>query len=810
MFFVGNFRHLPNGEAVEYLCQRHPPAARPRRCSRSTRSRSSAAGSTTRSRPRPRASPHVRMVGWVPSIAALPRAGAGLRGAAAARRRRQGQDRRVADGRARRSSPPRSAPRASTCATASTRSSPTRPADLAAGLARAAHRASAVAAPGRRRARARLRQRTTPEQVGERFLEIVEEVLAACPRSRRSPTAGGGRTSGASSPTATTVDAVERHARARSPSRARRCSSSRAATTRWWRSTGGAARTSRRRRTAAGPATTPPTARRRSATSRRCASAAPRYLAIPGSSFWWLHHYARLTAHLEARYRRIHSSEHLVVFDLGGRARGEFPPPGSRAGRVLVLGCLRTPRGEAPPRIVAELDRSERFTVTQRGARRARRASRRPAPLPTSGPRATGRCSSATRPCCRGASSTTSCGGDRDRRRRRGRALPAGSRRRHRRRGPPVTERLHGVLGREIEGRDPVPVLALRGGARRAGAGGLIDAVPIELATPLGDDDPLAYSDVRDVFVGDAGRPPASRAPQPGPPAPLISVLVATYDRPELLAQVPGGILRADAARRRLRGRRRRRRLARGRRRERVLASSPPRLPLTWTRIEHAGRSAAKNLAVMLARARSCCSSTTTTRRRPTSSSDTSRARAQPRGGGRRSSATPTGPPSSRSRRSCTTSPTSTSCSSPTRTSSRASAATGGRSGRAGSPASARCSCATACTTSGSTTRSTSRWRGGWPATGSRSSTSPPPAASWPGRSTSTPSAPQRGEGPAQAVIAALHPDAEIARVPAGRGRRGALAGGAARARRRSIQRIRELESEPSTTRTPAPSATSA
>ena len=57
-----------------------------------------------------------------------------------------------------------------------------------------------------------------------------------------------------------------------------------------------------------------------------------------------------------------------------------------------------------------------------------------------------------------------------------------------------------------------------------------------------------------------------------------------------------------------------------------------------------------------------------------------------------------------------------------------------------------RCSCATACTTSASTTRSTSRWRGGSRRPACGSSTTRRRAASWPGRSTSrrSASAPRR------------------------------------------------------------------
>ena len=64
--------------------------------------------------------------------------------------------------------------------------------------------------------------------------------------------------------------------------------------------------------------------------------------------------------------------------------------------------------------------------------------------------------------------------------------------------------------------------------------------------------------------------------------------------------RMPRGLLRADARRSRLRGGGRRRRVSRRPRRGGA-GGVRDRLPLTWTRIEHAGRSAAKNLAVLLA-----------------------------------------------------------------------------------------------------------------------------------------------------------------------------------------------------------------
>ncbi|MGH9135739.1 MAG: glycosyltransferase, partial [Acidimicrobiales bacterium] len=133
-------------------------------------------------------------------------------------------------------------------------------------------------------------------------------------------------------------------------------------------------------------------------------------------------------------------------------------------------------------------------------------------------------------------------------------------------------------------------------GASPEGPVTLIDTAPITLARPISDDagDPLSYSRVVDV-------PGLRRSELASAAVPRISVLIATYDRPELLA----GCLQAfadqtldpsafelvvvddgspgDAT-------------------GEVLERFAARLPLVWVRIDHAGRSAAKNLAVQLAR----------------------------------------------------------------------------------------------------------------------------------------------------------------------------------------------------------------
>jgi GT2 family glycosyltransferase len=168
--------------------------------------------------------------------------------------------------------------------------------------------------------------------------------------------------------------------------------------------------------------------------------------------------------------------------------------------------------------------------------------------------------------------------------------------------GPPVTERLSGVLAREVGAVTPLPLLAVRGDAETQGHVALVDAVPITLGVPLATAaDPSAFSHVSDVFVAkQEGAERAVRRGQ-GSPAPLISVVIATYDRPELLAEclarfcdqtLPVAdfeVVVVDDG-------------SENERMEGVLEEMAGRLPLTWARIEHAGRAAAKNLGVLLAR----------------------------------------------------------------------------------------------------------------------------------------------------------------------------------------------------------------
>ena len=96
--FIGNFRHSPNGEAVEYLCRDVLPRLNPALLAAHPVDVVGSRLDTSRRRARRRTAQ--RQDGRLgPVRRALPRARAGLRRSAAARRGRQGEGRRVAGGR---------------------------------------------------------------------------------------------------------------------------------------------------------------------------------------------------------------------------------------------------------------------------------------------------------------------------------------------------------------------------------------------------------------------------------------------------------------------------------------------------------------------------------------------------------------------------------------------------------------------------------------------------------------------------------------------------------------------------------------
>jgi glycosyltransferase involved in cell wall biosynthesis len=322
-----------------------------------------------------------------------------------------------------------------------------------------------------------------------------------------------------------------------------------------------------------------------------------RYLVVPSAQFWWLHYYKELAEHLESAYRRIYFDEHLIVFDLAPDPRPpccERRPSGGRK-RVLVLGTYDAARSGPPAQLAEELDRSERFDVRQQW--------RPTAPDAVAGMEAEEADwilhvdASAILPTgfvddfLSAVDALAALGVER--------AQPAhisGPQA-----GPPGSEQLLGVLGRELGAGLPLPVTAVRAGAERDGVTAIVDAVPIALAQPIrSDEGQIAGQRVLDVFQDDADGLRRSVQRSDVPDAPHISVMLATYDRPTLLAGCLEGFCRQTLPASNFEivvvddG-------SPGSETQRLLADYSSRLPLVWTRIHHSGRGAAKNLSLLLA-----------------------------------------------------------------------------------------------------------------------------------------------------------------------------------------------------------------
>jgi hypothetical protein len=119
------------------------------------------------------------------------------------------------------------------------------------------------------------------------------------------------------------------------------------------------------------------------------------FLLLPSSSFWWLDHYRGLTTHIEERYPRLWADESCIVFELG-RPNGGGPatngggastaliaqtrpwvlPAAKRSSRhqrtgsfsVLVLGVYMGDRANLVDDIVGHLGNSKACKVSQRWA----------------------------------------------------------------------------------------------------------------------------------------------------------------------------------------------------------------------------------------------------------------------------------------------------------------------------------------------------------------------------------------------------------------------------------------------------------
>ena len=319
-----------------------------------------------------------------------------------------------------------------------------------------------------------------------------------------------------------------------------------------------------------------------------------RWFALPTAASSWRHRYPELLDHLETRHRRLHHDEHLALYDLDGH-RSRVAGASAPIATVHVLGTYAAGGTGPSPTLLATLRGSGGLTVTQ-----SWRSAAEPAPsIPHDASDADYVVAIDDRAIlpARFLEDLVATQEElrADRLQPAHHSGPAA--------GPPITERSLGTVAREVDAVTPLPVLSVRRGAELTGPAVLSDDVTVGLRTPL----PLAEPGSPSPKVLKAwARAPDGEAvvftrPEPDTP-PRISVLIATHDRPELLRSclesfVTQTLDRSDF--------------------EVVVVddgSDDPvvpaivdefadRLQAVGVRIPHTGRSGAKNLAVMLARA---------------------------------------------------------------------------------------------------------------------------------------------------------------------------------------------------------------
>jgi glycosyltransferase involved in cell wall biosynthesis len=318
-----------------------------------------------------------------------------------------------------------------------------------------------------------------------------------------------------------------------------------------------------------------------------------RWFALPSEASSWRHRYPELLDHLETRHRRLHHDEHLALYDLDGRrpCTGSVKTPSAT---VHVLGTYSAGRIGPSPALLAALRDHGGLTVTQSWRSTAEPAwsiggeSRDADYVVTIDDRTI--LPARFLPELVAAQQALEV----DRLQPAHHSGPTAA--------PPITERQKGTIAREVDAVTPLPVLSLRRGAEPTGAVVLSDEVTVGLRTQLPAADAGGASDVRRLWVhGPDGTPVAVTRSEPEAP-PHISVLIATHDRPELLRSCLASLADQTLDRSEF---------------EVVVVDDgsrdpamPPlvdeladRLQIVGVRIPHAGRSAAKNLAVMLARA---------------------------------------------------------------------------------------------------------------------------------------------------------------------------------------------------------------
>lgn len=315
-----------------------------------------------------------------------------------------------------------------------------------------------------------------------------------------------------------------------------------------------------------------------------------RYFVLPRAASGWRRRYPELIEQLETTSIRIHADEHLVVWDLAPDHHDRPRLDPAPAAKVLVRGTFAAHRTGPPPGLVTELGTSQVLMIEQHW-----RSAAEPEPAETADAdfivHVRDDVIAPTQFLDRLIATQRALGADR---------LqpthtegPTG--------GPPATERHFGLVAREVGEVTPLPVLSIRAGAEPTGPTVLSDDITIGLRTPLtaaADGDTI----VRRTWTLGADRRPVPHDRTEPASTPRISVLIATYERPDLLREclrsfadqtlapsdyevvvVDDGSEQGDL--------------------DAVLGEFEPTMSVTGLRISHAGRSAAKNIAVMLARA---------------------------------------------------------------------------------------------------------------------------------------------------------------------------------------------------------------
>jgi glycosyltransferase involved in cell wall biosynthesis len=320
-----------------------------------------------------------------------------------------------------------------------------------------------------------------------------------------------------------------------------------------------------------------------------------RYFVLPKAAFDWKRRFPELFDRLENDGRRVHQDEIVAIYDLAGREAAPIALTATPPVSVFVAGTFDARRSGPPPDLHAELQASDELTVRQVWrtdddpdataliddtgadyvvyvhdsavlpggflddliATQVTLDVDRLQPAHTSGPTA----------------------------------------------GPPMTERHRGVVAREVDAVTPLPVLSVRAGAPSVGPVVLADNVTIGLrgtieADDLGD----SFAHVRRVWLADEDRSPVVQERPEPESTPEISVLISTYNRPALLRDALASFCGQTIDRARY---------------EVVLVDDgsvdsevasivdefADRLQIVGVCAGHAGRSAAKNLCVLLSRA---------------------------------------------------------------------------------------------------------------------------------------------------------------------------------------------------------------